>query len=432
VWASRVHLVSRISGLMVVAAALSFGVGASSARPATKSDTITISMLANYVGQPGYVALIANFERSYPSIKINATYAATTAQLYQQELTLLAAGNAPDILATYPGCGTPISVCTLAKSGYLSPMVKKPWAKRSVPMVTSLDKYGQGLFAFTPIVSLFGVFTNDDLFKKLGLKVPQTFPQLLDVCRKAKAAGTSAVILPGTSAADISSLLTGLAVPTVYAKDKNFLANQKAGKASFGGSTGWHQAFQNFVDMNREGCFQPGAVGTSGASAAAQFARGQGLMLAGITNMKGLIDAGSPQFTFSHYPFPGGTTPNEVRTYVHLSLSPAVNAHSSSENQVAAQKFIDFIARPTQNALFVQIQGGMTQYQFLHAEVTSLMANESSVIKARRYVISPVETWWNAKVTLVMQLNQMGVITGQRSIDDVLNAMDAAWKEGHD
>jgi raffinose/stachyose/melibiose transport system substrate-binding protein len=421
-----------VAGSIVIAAALSFGIGASGARPATRSDTVTINMLANYVGQPGYTVLIANFEHAYPNIKVDATYAATTAQLYQQELTLLAAGNAPDILATYPGCGTPISVCTLAKSGYLAPMVKKPWAKRSVPMVTSLDKYGQGLFAFTPIVSLFGVFTNDDLFKKLGLKVPQTFSQFLDVCRKAKAAGTFALMLPGTSAADISSLLTGLAVPTVYAKDKSFLANQKAGKASFDGSTGWHQAFQNFVDMNKEGCFEPGAVGTSGASADAQFARGQGLMLAAITNMKGLIDAGSPQFAYSHYPFPGGTTPKEVKTYVHLSLSPAVNAHSSPANQAAAQKFIDFIARPAQNALFVKIQGGLTQYQFLHAEVQGFMANESSVIKGRRYVISPVETWWNANVTLAMQLNQMGVITGQRSIDDVLNAMDTAWKQGHD
>ena len=184
--------------------------------------------------------------------------------------------------------------------------------------------------------------------------------------------------------------------------------------------------------MNKEGCFQPGAVGTSGASAAAQFAHGQGLMLAGITNMKGLIDGGSPQFTFSHYLFPGGTTPNEIRTYVHLSLSPAVNAHSSPDHQIAAQKFIDFIARPQQNELFVQIQGGMTQYQFLHGQVPSLMTNESSVVKGGRYVISPVETWWNARVTLAMGLNQMGVITGQRSIDDVLNAMDAAWKEGHD
>ena len=34
-------------------------------------------------------------------------------------------GNAPDILNTSPGCGTTISVCTLAKAGDLAPMVKQ-------------------------------------------------------------------------------------------------------------------------------------------------------------------------------------------------------------------------------------------------------------------------------------------------------------------
>ena len=34
---------------------------------------------------------------------------------------------------------------------------------------------------------------------RLGLKVPQSFSQLLGVCQKAKADGTAAVILPGAS-----------------------------------------------------------------------------------------------------------------------------------------------------------------------------------------------------------------------------------------
>ena len=88
---------------------------------------------------------------------------------------------------------------SLAKSGHLAPMVEKPWVKRSLPLVTSLDKYGQGLFAFSPTVSPFGIFTNDDRFKQLGLKIPQTFSQLLGVCRKAKAAGTVAMLLAGAN-----------------------------------------------------------------------------------------------------------------------------------------------------------------------------------------------------------------------------------------
>jgi ABC-type glycerol-3-phosphate transport system substrate-binding protein len=52
--------------------------------------------------------------------------------------------------------------------------------------VISLSKYGQGLFAFEPIVAPQGIFTNDALLSRLGLKVPQTFTQLLDVCRKVR------------------------------------------------------------------------------------------------------------------------------------------------------------------------------------------------------------------------------------------------------
>src|SRR3954463_9146959 len=99
--------------------------------------------------------VIANFERAYPNIRVEATFAPTTPTLYQLLRTQLAAGNAPDYFVTYPGCGTPISVCVLAKAGHLASMGNKPWAlKRSVPLVTAKDKQGKVLFAFTPIVSI--------------------------------------------------------------------------------------------------------------------------------------------------------------------------------------------------------------------------------------------------------------------------------------
>jgi raffinose/stachyose/melibiose transport system substrate-binding protein len=416
-------------GLTAVVASCLLSVAAAGAAPRA---TITLSLLANNVGQPGYQVLVANFERVYPNIKIEATYAASTNALYQLERTQLAAGNAPDLFVVYPGCGTPISVCTLAKAGYLAPMVKTPWVKRSVRLATSFDKYGPNLVAFTPIASLYGVFTNDDLFKRLKLKLPETFPQLLALCRQAKAAGTVAIMLAGNSPTDISSLVTGMAVPLVYAKDKQFLAKQKTGSATFAASPGWRQTLQELADMNAAGCFEAGAAGVTGAAAATQFAQGQALMLPAITNMKGLIDAGSPRFTYSHHLFPGGASTRDVRTYLHLSLSLAVNAHSSVEEQRAAQTFVDFFARPKQNALFAEIQGGMTQYQFRQRQLPDYMSSEASVVVKSAYVISPVETWWNADVLLQMQQNQIGVITGQRSVDDVLRAMDTGWKRGPD
>jgi raffinose/stachyose/melibiose transport system substrate-binding protein len=416
-------------GLAAVAAVCALGVGASGARPA-RSDQVTINMIANSLAQPGWSALMSNFERVYPNIAVNITYGATTTILNQLETTELAAGSAPDLLSTSPGCGQTVSICVLAKAGYLAPLVREPWVTRSLRLVTSFDKYGAGLFAFEPQLAPYGVFTNDGLFKRLGLSVPQTFSQLLEVCQKSKAAGTVALIWDGASGAGVSLLIDDLAVATVYGQDKHWAGELRAGRVTFDGTPGWHQALDEVVEMNDAGCFQPGVTASSPASAIAEFDQGQGLMLPALTTDKGTIDAGDPQFDYSADPFPGGTAPNETRTLLQLSASVSVNAHSSVQNQAAARTFVDFIARPKQNALFTQIQGGLTQDEFLKGQIPTFMSSFAPVLNGREYVINPGQTWWNANVLLTLQQNGIGLITGQRTVDSVLSAMDVAWQQG--
>jgi hypothetical protein len=45
-------------------------------------------------------------------------------------------------------------------------------------------------------------------------------------------------------------------------------------------------------------------------------------------------------------------------------------------------------------------------------------------------VIDPAVNWWNANVVGVMTQDQLGLLTGQTTIDGMLTAMDAAWKQG--
>jgi raffinose/stachyose/melibiose transport system substrate-binding protein len=229
---------------------------------------------------------------------------------------------------------------------------------------------------------------------------------------------------------EVSNLIADLAVGTLYGKDKQWPAKLRAGKVSFNGTPGWHAALQEYVDMNTSGCFQPGVSGTSGASAHAQFALGRGLIDPSVSSNKGVIDAGSPAFSFSHHPFPGGTASGQTTTFINIQAGLSVNAHSSSGNQAGAQTFLDFLARPKQNALFAQINGGLTQYQFSRGQLTAFMSAYSSVLGKHEYVVNPQQTWWNPGVLIALQQNQIGLITGQRSIDDVLNAMDVAWKKG--
>jgi raffinose/stachyose/melibiose transport system substrate-binding protein len=411
------------TALAVVALAAAIpGAGASA-----RSDQTTITMLVNTLDQPAYVVLIANFERVYPNITVNATYIPGTT-LNQLEPTELGAGNGPDLVWTGPGCSGTISVCVLAKAGELAPMLKVPWAKRSLPLVTSLNKYGGALLGFEPGTTFAGMFTNDTLFRKLGLKIPQTFSQLLTVCQKAKAAGVYALYLPGTAQSTMQLFVEGLAIPYVYGPDKHWAAEQKAGTVTFDGSAGWHRALQEFIDMSNAGCFEPGMPGTTQANEL--FFTGQALMNPGLSSLKGQIDMANPQFSYSFHPFPAGSTPNATQTFVHLSGELGINAHSSAAAQAAAQTFVNFIARPKQNALYAQVRGGLTQYEFLHGQLPSFMSSFTPVLQHGQYVMDPSVVWPNPNVGTVMSQDEIGLITGQTTIDGMLSAMDAAWKQG--
>ena len=138
----RGHRAALAIAAIAVSGLLSIGVGASAARTDTQSDTTTISMLITVNSKPGWDVIIPNFERAYPNIRVDITYAPDNTTLYQLETTELAAGNATDVLTTSPGCGTAIAICKLAKAGYLAGMPNKPWAKRtrSTSLVTAYGK----------------------------------------------------------------------------------------------------------------------------------------------------------------------------------------------------------------------------------------------------------------------------------------------------
>jgi raffinose/stachyose/melibiose transport system substrate-binding protein len=425
----RRHAAAGVLAILALIGLLALGVAGSAARPQEK---VTISMFASVTFRPAYDVLIPNFERVYPNINVNIAYGQTLVDMYRIERTQLAAGNAPDIFSVWPGCGTPISVCTIAKQGYAAQMVKKPWVKRSHPLLLGPSKYDKALFTFSPTATLDGIWTNDTLFAKLGLKVPQTFAQLLDICPKAKAAGTVPLLLAAQGSGVIQQLVADIALTTVYAKDKQWAKKLRAGTVTFQGTPGWHQALQEIVELKNAGCFQPGPAGLSSAQGDAQFSQGRALMYVCLTSHKGPIDAAHPQIAYSQRPWPAptGTAPSKTKVLLNLGQGLVVNAHSSAQHQAAAQTFVDFVARPKQNGLFAQISGGLSPYQLHTQELPKYLSTFSARFKNHEYAVNPIETWWNAEVGTALTDYGTGLITGQTTVDDVLKAMDVAWKLG--
>jgi len=399
---------------------------------AVSKGSVTLTFLTYVSYQSTYAVIIPSFERAHPDITVDVTYTPTIQSLYQLETTQLAAGNATDLLATYPGCGTPISICRLAKAGDLAPMLRKAWAKRLDPRVLAYSKVGPSLFAFEPAVIFDGLLTNDTMFKKLGLRYPQTFAQLLAFCGAARKKGTIPVLMPAQGSNTLQQLVADIALTTVYAKDKTWGRKLREGKATFEGTPGWHQALQEIVRMNQAECFQPGPAATTGPAGDSMFAQGQTLAYSMTTGHKGAIDAAKPAFTYTQRPFPAAE--RSAQNVVLLQLAPAlsVNAHASKQNQAAAQQFVDFLARPDEGAVFARINGGLSEAQLRAARFPGYLSSFLPLYTQGRYGINPIETWWNASVGNALTTYGTGLLTGQESIDDVLEAMDAAWKLGPD
>ena len=97
------------------------------ARPRSASaGTVTLTVLVNRDRPAWMSVLIPNFERAYPNIKVDVTYAPTSAgAATSSRRPSSRRATLPTSSSTCPGCGTPISICKLAKAGYLAPMVEQ-------------------------------------------------------------------------------------------------------------------------------------------------------------------------------------------------------------------------------------------------------------------------------------------------------------------
>jgi ABC-type glycerol-3-phosphate transport system substrate-binding protein len=153
-------------------------------------------------------------------------------------------------------------------------------------------------------------------------------------------------------------------------------------------------------------------------------------MMYQYSGVKGAIDTLDPQFAYSFVPAPFGATPTSTATFLHNSSGLAINAHSSPQSQAAAVEFINFVARPKQNALFTQITGGLTQYEFLKGQLPSFMTSFAPVFAQNRYMADPFAALGNGMVGLTEYQQGIGLITGQSTLDGALSALDAAWKQG--
>jgi raffinose/stachyose/melibiose transport system substrate-binding protein len=426
-WAAAAAAVA-VAG-MSAAACSSAGSSASgtsgSAAAASEPQSITFAF-PNASGTEHY---FQNAEAAYQKLHPGVTFSneVLPAESYATAIaTRVEGGNAPDVFEAESGSGQPDSIQPFAKAGYLLPLTDPQVKAELVPAGLSQFQYNGTLYAVSLGSAVNGVVYNDALAKSVGvtLTADSTYSEVMQACATAKAKGKSLFGLAGSVGENNGILAMEIATSTVYGPDPGWDAQRTANKVTFAGTPGWATALNTIVALDKAGCFQPGAQGagfdalTNGASSGQLFGF---FAPSGAAVDINAASGGHVHLVALPFASPAG------QTWLSLSSDVSItgNAHTKSPKLVAS--FLAYLASPEGQKV---LSTGSGYFPVGTTDVTALgpvYQPVASMITSRQYRNFPTIDWPNGKIYTDLGTGIQGLLTGQATVQQVLQQMDSDW-----
>jgi raffinose/stachyose/melibiose transport system substrate-binding protein len=396
--------------------------GGTNAGSGSDSKTLTLAS----VDQGSVEDVVKAFEAANPGVKVNFTTAGAD-QYTQQARTQLSSGTAPDVLTVWPGNGNAMTTFVAAKAGYLLDLSDRPWASKQPEAVKKVSQYEgktyTGIFGINGI----GAVYNQDAMSKAGLTAPTTWTELLAFCRAAAGKGTPAFALGLQDLWVTQIVLYALVATVVYAGDRDFDKKMQAGQATFANSP-WTTAMAKYGDMDKAGCFQDNALGTSYESTQQLAATGKTLGVIQGNWIVALLKKQNPSGNFVLRALPATDDPASFIMPGAAGAGYAVNA--KAKNRDLALKFVDFVMSPAGMSVFNKKQGSLPSLPGSGSEVDPGLTELQKYITDGRTVPFMDQLWPNPKVQQTMLTGIQEVFSKQGTAEEMLAAMDADYKAG--
>jgi raffinose/stachyose/melibiose transport system substrate-binding protein len=411
---------------IVLTAALALAAVAASgasARPAKfKPNPLTgqIRLVSHTASRVGLDALVHNFNIAYPNVKVETQYLPTGAQLGTTLLAMINS-NPPDVFFVNPAPGGDVPMPALAAAGKLMDLTKRPFVKRIPKKDRSVFFLNGHVYAAPVFKTASGINVNMTEMKKRGWAIPTTFGQLLQLCGKAKASGINLIALPGLSGQEVENAMSA---SIVYSAVPNWDRMRVAGKVTFAGTPQWASVFQHLVQMRDADCFQPGWQAAGPSDMVNFMAPGKTLMQIAPSQGISTLRNARPDEEWVSIPFPGDTA---AQTRGMLGYNFSLGVSSATPNKAAALAFIDFAGREGQSRLIASISGSVSLHDVNVGKLPPALAAYKPLFKADRIVGRPTAIWPTPGPGNALNSGMDAVLTGQKSIQDMLAGADAAW-----
>jgi raffinose/stachyose/melibiose transport system substrate-binding protein len=412
---------------LAVGALVLAGCSTSGGASAKEPQTITFAFGAtNDQDKAAYAGLAQAYEKAHKGVTI--TPQNLPAESYQTAVaTRVQGGNAPDTFQSEGGTGQSYSIIPFAKAGLLLPLTDSAITSALPSAQKELWTYDGKAYGVPLGSNANGVIYNDELAKSIGVNIDAStsLDDIIAQCAVARSKGKTVYGLAGSTVPNDAFLALGLATSTVYGPDQHWNEKRAAGKTTFAGTKGWSEALTNLKKMYDAGCFQDGAASagfdalTNGAS--------QGKILgffAPSNAAKEIMDAAGGHVKLVILPIaaPGGT-----KTYLSVSADQSVSASAKTKSPKLTQDFLKYIVSPAGQEAYSKAVGTIPVTATSSTTLLPQFDTVKGMITSNTVRGLPSTDWSNAKVYADLGTGVQGILTGQMTVKQVLQQMDADW-----
>lgn len=301
----------------------------------------------------GYAKVIERFNEAYKG-KYHVTPITTNLEEYDTNLNaLIAAKTAPDVFICNPGP----NLTQYVKSGNAADLTdilkneEKEWYGRFTEGIFERMTYDNKIYAVPTNFAAALVFYNTEMFEAAGAKVPTTFNEWIDACKKLEAAGYTPISCSAGTAWCLS-MIAGYLCDRAGGPDN--LKGVNEGTLDWT-SESFINAGEKLVELSKY--FQETAAGDSNDQATAAFYNGEAAMLVQGSWAIGQINGANPEFedkcgVFSFPAIEGGADPNRM-----IVKTDNLVMSSTTKNKEAAIALMKFFTDETAQKYTAEVGG---------------------------------------------------------------------------
>lgn len=376
--------------------------------------------------EAGLRKALDEYKKQNSSFEFNLSFSPAD-QLQTALRAQLAAGNAPDMHAVYPGNGSAMSMVQLSKANLLADLSDQAWTQKIPTGFKGAYQQDGKTFIFSPGTSVLGAIYNKKAFAKAGVKVPTTWSELLSVCEALKKQGIVPLAL-GAQTPWVTQLINYALVPgTVYAKQPDFDDKMADGSASFAGS-GWADAMNKYLELQKRGFFNDNPNGTTYEQATSMVGTGKAAMAVQVSAVLQAYRAAAPSpDDLGMFPLPATDTPADNWIPGGIVVGLAVSAKSKKADE--ARKFIEFCGRPDMINSWAEAVACVPLYSDGEAKVDPVLKPFLPYLSGNKAVPFMDQRWPNAEVQPTHFAVVQELLGGKTSVDAALKKMDEAYRK---